>query len=150
MDLVRIFVDSLSPETVVVSGTEPVPEKEPTWGVDEVAIDHARKRGLETKVWPANWTKYGKPAGFIRNKDIVADSESVAAFWDGKSNGTKNSIDLTRTARKPLLIVHGIEPDVWGKWEVPGALRVGCCAPQCAGFYHSPYCSNPDRARYVP
>jgi hypothetical protein len=29
----------------------------------------------------------------VRNKDIIKNSDTVVAFWDGESRGTKNSIE---------------------------------------------------------
>ena len=49
-----------------------------------------------------DWDKYGKSAGFIRNKLIINEADMVVAFWDGKSKGTKNSIDLAINAGKPV------------------------------------------------
>ena len=41
------------------------------------------------KIFLPNWNRYGKSAGFIRNKLIIDEAEKVIAFWDGKSKGTK-------------------------------------------------------------
>lgn len=76
----------------------------------------------EPETYPALWDdltktpcrikyrKNGKPynvlAGFNRNKDIISNADCVAAFWDGKSPGTKNSIDLCKEYNKPLKIFY--------------------------------------------
>lgn len=73
-------------------------------GADSLGERWAKENGISTMIFPADWDRYGKSAGFRRNKDIVANADLVAAFWDGKSHGTKNTIDLTRAARKMLLI----------------------------------------------
>lgn len=88
---VREYVNSLPPDTVVVSGG--------ARGVDKVAETTALERGLEVIVHTPNWDKYGrKQAGFKRNALIVADAHYVAAFWDGHSRGTKNTIELALNA----------------------------------------------------
>ncbi len=46
--------------------------------------------------------KYDARAGFRRNKLIIDEADKVIAFWDGKSKGTKHSIDLAIKANKPL------------------------------------------------
>jgi len=52
-----------------------------------------------------DWDKHGKAAGFIRNKLIIEDSDMLAAWWDGKSKGTKSSIDLARKKNIPIKII---------------------------------------------
>lgn len=91
--LVRNWVQALPKGTVVVSGG--CPDSPDAWAEDE-----ARKLGLEVKIWPADWNKHGKAAGMIRNKDVVADSDRVDAFWDGESKGTASTIRLAREAGK--------------------------------------------------
>ena len=46
-----------------------------------------------------------KGAGVIRNRQIVDHCDQVIAFWDGKSRGTKSSIDYAKKLGKPVLIV---------------------------------------------
>jgi hypothetical protein len=49
-----------------------------------------------------DWDKYGKSAGYIRNKLIVEEADKIIAFWDGHSKGTKHTIDLAIEAKKPI------------------------------------------------
>lgn len=62
---------------------------------DEV-INSLRDVGnrLTIKSYPAKWEEYGKQAAYIRNEQMVNASDYVVAFWDGKSKGTKMTIDL--------------------------------------------------------
>ena len=53
-------------------------------------------------IFKPDWNKYGKKAGFIRNQQIVNEADKIIAFWDGKSKGTKHSIDLEIKAGKPI------------------------------------------------
>lgn len=76
-------------------------------GADTLGEMFARAYGYKVKEFPADWDKYGKSAGYIRNKQMAeyaAESNGVLfAFWDGKSKGTKSMIDL---ATKYGLEVH--------------------------------------------
>ena len=74
-------------------------------GADSISEKFAAVCGIPTKIFPANWDKHGKAAGFIRNKDIVDYCDMVIAFWDRKSKGTKHTIDLALKASKPVWIV---------------------------------------------
>lgn len=49
-----------------------------------------------------DWTKYGKKAGAVRNQMIVNNADHIIAFWDGKSPGTKITIDMAMKAKKSI------------------------------------------------
>lgn len=68
-------------------------------GADMLGRDFAMRNGIIVKNFPADWDQYGKSAGFIRNKQMgeyanEAEIGILVAFWDGKSAGTKNMIDI--------------------------------------------------------
>lgn len=42
--------------------------------------------------FPADWTKYGRAAGPIRNSEMANYADALIAMWDGESSGTKNMI----------------------------------------------------------
>jgi len=71
-------------------------------GVDTYAENFAKEHNIPTIIFPAQWRKYGKKAGYLRNEKIVAEADTIVAFWDGKSKGTKHSIDLAIKAGKPV------------------------------------------------
>jgi len=73
-------------------------------GVDTWASDQAINNTKLSIVHYAEWDKYGKKAGFLRNHDIINDADMVFAFWNGTSKGTKHSIDLAIKAGKPINI----------------------------------------------
>ena len=65
-------------------------------GADTLAERFAKEAGIPIRVFPADWNKYGKAAGPIRNKQMLdfakEDNPVVVAFWDGKSRGTRNML----------------------------------------------------------
>ena len=95
-EAVRDYVNSLEPDTVVVSGG--------ARGVDQWAEIFANERGLETIIYRADWRTHGKRAGILRNKDIIDASDRVVAFWCDASTGTQNSIERAWASKKPVLI----------------------------------------------
>jgi YspA, cpYpsA-related SLOG family len=75
-------------------------------GADKIAHQEAEKLGLRVEPHPANWARHGKSAGFVRNKEMVdLGADLVIAFWDGKSNGTKHTMDLAEAAGIPVEVV---------------------------------------------
>lgn len=74
-------------------------------GADKLGERYAKENDIETLIFIPDWKKFGKSAGFIRNKDIVENSDKVVAFWDGKSKGTLSSINLAKKLNKELEII---------------------------------------------
>lgn len=75
-------------------------------GADTMGAQWAEMKGIETKIFLPEWKKYGKSAGIIRNGEIVEASDVLLAFWDGKSPGTKNSIDRAKKKGIPYYIIE--------------------------------------------
>ncbi len=73
-------------------------------GADSLAERFAAVHGLSFSVIPADWKKYGKRAGPLRNTEIVRQADMVIAFWDGSSRGTRNTIDKALRAGKSVRI----------------------------------------------
>lgn len=62
-------------------------------GADAAAEECAREYGFDLEVHPADWTRYGKRAGFIRNVEMLDSGvDCVLAFWDGESRGTAHTV----------------------------------------------------------
>jgi hypothetical protein len=83
-------------------------------GADSLGEQFAKEFGLKLKQFPANWDRYGRRAGYMRNTDMAtfaSDQENqkahgiLIAFWDGQSKGTKHMIDI---ANKLNIDVHVI------------------------------------------
>jgi predicted Rossmann fold nucleotide-binding protein DprA/Smf involved in DNA uptake len=54
-------------------------------GADFMAEKFAEEKEIKIVIFPADWDKFGKSAGYIRNEDIIQSADVVLAFWDGKS-----------------------------------------------------------------
>ncbi len=74
-------------------------------GADTLAEKFANEFGITKTIFHAEWKRYGRGAGMIRNSQIIENSDVIFAFWDGISEGTKNSINRARKLNK---IVHVI------------------------------------------
>lgn len=74
-------------------------------GADAIAERLAADRGWGIERHPADWYTYGKTAGPVRNRDMVASKpELVIAFQKNKSKGTGGTIDLARNACIPVFL----------------------------------------------
>lgn len=82
-------------------------------GADKLGEIYALDRGYSVKRFPANWDKHGKSAGFRRNAEMSEYGDILIAFWDNRSRGTKNMIDLANARKMPTITIgyvktHGI------------------------------------------
>ena len=104
----REYRDALGPEQVIPELGQTAPAvtviSGGARGVDQRAIAAARGAGLKVREYPADWDRYGKRAGFLRNEEMVKAADMVIAFWDGSSKGTKHTIDLAMKYKKTLLL----------------------------------------------
>lgn len=67
-------------------------------GADALAERYAEVEGIPITVYPAEWEKYGKSAGYVRNKQMLDEGKPdlVIAFPGGK--GTAMMVDIARKA----------------------------------------------------
>lgn len=94
--LINVEISKYIPENVteIISGG--------AIGIDTLAEEVADKRRISKSIIRPEYDKYGKKAPLIRNKEIVERAELVIAFWDGKSRGTKFTIDYARSIGKKV------------------------------------------------
>jgi hypothetical protein len=94
------FVKSLPKDTIIIEGE--------CRGADIQSRLSATKYGLEVERYPANWEKYGKGAGVIRNKEMLEKGKPdlVVAFHENltKSKGTKNMIMQAKAQGVPIKV----------------------------------------------
>ncbi len=73
-------------------------------GADMLGERYAKEEGFALERYPAEWEKFGKIAGPIRNSQMAKLGDFFICFWDGVSPGTKNMIDLIKALDKPVRI----------------------------------------------
>lgn len=74
-------------------------------GADSLGERYAKENGYLIDDKPAEWDKYGKAAGYIRNEEMAKVAEACVVFWDGKSRGSKHMIDLAKKYNLKLKVV---------------------------------------------
>lgn len=93
-----IVADSGFKITQVVSGT--------ARGVDRLGEDIGKEFNIPVVRFPADWDRYKKGAGRVRNLEMANNADALIAIWDGYSKGTGNMIDTAR--RLGLAVYVGI------------------------------------------
>lgn len=74
-------------------------------GPDTWAQELATRNDVPFILYPARWDLYGKRAGAVRNDMIVKAADEVVAFWDGKSPGTRITIEMALKQKKKLTVI---------------------------------------------
>ena len=83
-------------------------------GADQMAERYGALKGIPVTVFEAHWDLYGSKAGPRRNKQIVANSDLVVAFWDGLSTGTRMTIAWAQQQGLEVIVI----PFSWGgRWS---------------------------------
>jgi hypothetical protein len=82
-------------EIEIISGT--------AYGADKLGEKYANDKGYKLSQFPADWNKFGKKAGYIRNEEMANYGDALIAFWDGESKGTKNMIDIARNLKVKVI-----------------------------------------------
>lgn len=69
-------------------------------GADRLGERYAAERGYKLIRMAADWDRYGKSAGYRRNRAMGELADMAIVFWDGQSKGTKHMIDIMKELRK--------------------------------------------------
>lgn len=84
-------------------------------GADQMAADIGREFGWNLETHPANWQKYGRRAGPIRNASMVNLGADVClAFVRNRSRGSTGTIDMCLEMGIPTF-VHRINDNEEGR-----------------------------------
>ena len=73
-------------------------------GADSLGEKYATEKNYAIDYHQAEWSQFGRGAGYRRNIKMAECSDALVAFWDGDSKGTKHMIE---TAQK-----HGLKTRV--------------------------------------
>lgn len=83
-------------EIVIVSGT--------ARGADTLGEKYAKERGYKIERYPANWDKYGKRAGYLRNKKMAEVSNACIVFLSSKAENKGSKMMISIATEEKLLI----------------------------------------------
>lgn len=96
---IRELIDDLPRDTIVIEGE--------ARGADKMAAHLAKEAGLQVEPYPADWARYHRAAGPIRNKQMLVEGKPtiVYAFFKdkAKSTGTANMVAQAKKAGIPVV-----------------------------------------------
>lgn len=104
-EAIRTELKALPKDVIIIHGACPS-------GADYIADKIVKEElGIEPKPYPANWTKYGRGAGKVRNQEML-DKEHpdlVLAFHKANSPGTADMIERALNAHISVKTILGEE-----------------------------------------
>lgn len=71
-------------------------------GADEMIIHYCVENRLPYALYEADWSRFGKSAGYIRNVEMCDACTDVVVFWDCVSKGTKHMMDIANRGSRHL------------------------------------------------
>jgi hypothetical protein len=78
-------------------------------GVDLIGEFYADRLGVKVSRFDADWDKYKKAAGHIRNGEMAKYADALLALWDGESPGTTSMVNLMMKQKKPVFLYTILE-----------------------------------------
>lgn len=92
-------------------------------GADRIARNIAEAYEIEVEKYPAEWDKYGRAAGPIRNKQMLDEGKPdlVIGFSEDykESKGTKNMLNQAIGKDKPTLLIEQGKRIILNKGDMP-------------------------------
>lgn len=99
-ELVRLVIEQLNPDLIIEGGAK---------GADYEASRVAKELAITFMEFPANWSKWGKRAGMVRNQKMLEDGKPdyILAFHRdiSKSKGTADMIRRAKRNGIPYLLI---------------------------------------------
>ena len=89
-----IAVNFINEVTEIVSGT--------ARGIDRLGEELAQEHAIPVKKFPADWNRFNKAAGPIRNREMGEYADGALILCDGISTGSLNMFSIMQELRKPV------------------------------------------------
>ena len=74
-------------------------------GIDRLAEKFADTHRISKYIIRPKYNLYGKAAPLKRNEEMIKFADKILIIWDGKSKGTKYSIDFAKKLKKNLNVL---------------------------------------------
>jgi predicted Rossmann fold nucleotide-binding protein DprA/Smf involved in DNA uptake len=94
------YVNALPPRASIITGSAS--------GVDAAATKAARAKGIPVQVMPASFDEMADASrSAARNQRLVDACDVLVAFWDGRSKGTRGTVERALDAGKEVHVFVG-------------------------------------------
>lgn len=97
VDTYKSIIDLYNPTCIVSGGAK---------GIDTYAKLFSQNSKVEYLEFLPNYSKYGRIATFLRNKEIVDNADAVLAFVSPSSKGTWDTINKAKSKGIKIQIIN--------------------------------------------
>jgi hypothetical protein len=73
-------------------------------GADTLGEAWAAEEDIPVLRMPADWDRYGKKAGYLRNVEMAEVADLVLIVWDGRSRGSQHMREICHKRRVPYYL----------------------------------------------
>lgn len=75
-------------------------------GADKIGEKYALEYGYKIEFHFADWSKYKRAAGPVRNREMAEQCDFLICFWNKKSRGTLSMIEEAKKLNKEIFIMY--------------------------------------------
>ena len=75
-------------------------------GIDSLAERYADMHRLSKYILRPRYKFYGRGAPLKRNEEMVEMADAVLIVWDGRSKGTRYTLEYSKKTNKPITLVR--------------------------------------------
>ena len=75
-------------------------------GIDQIAEQYADDHRLSKIILRPQYGLYKRNAPLIRNRQMVDIADAVLVIWDGKSKGTRHTMEYAQKKGVPLQVIN--------------------------------------------
>ncbi len=75
-------------------------------GIDTLAEKYADEHRISKHIILPEYSKYGKAAPILRNRVMVDLADAILVIWDGKSRGTRSTVNYAKEKGKNLTVIN--------------------------------------------
>ena len=75
-------------------------------GIDTLAEEYADAHRISKVIIRPKYELYGRAAPLKRNEEMVDMADAVLVIWDGKSRGTKYTVDYAKKHGKAVTVIE--------------------------------------------
>lgn len=69
-------------------------------GIDSYSTQIAKELNIPVKIYYADWKKYGKGAGPIRNREMLKENPEIVIAFHQDINNSKGTLDMLNISKK--------------------------------------------------
>lgn len=75
-------------------------------GPDKLGEHWASEHNAAVLRMPADWERYKKAAGYMRNSNMGDIADGAVIVWDGKSKGSIHMMNVMKKLNKPFYLIN--------------------------------------------